>query len=76
MKKYLVCYWVERNDMPTDLEDIVEAESITEALKNFIQTHSNENITSITIIHDFIPRFEKYSEVFEYKESTINSPKT
>jgi hypothetical protein len=63
MKKYLVCYWVERNDEPRDLEDIVEAESITEALKNFIETHSDENITSISIIHDFIPRFDYGNDI-------------
>ena len=58
MNKYLVCYWVERNEEPRDLEDIVEAESIVEALKSFIETHSNENITSISIIPNFIPKFD------------------
>ena len=58
MKKYLVTYWAERNDVSTDLETFVEAESILEALKSFIKTHSNENITSISIIPNFIPKFD------------------
>lgn len=58
MKKYLVTYWAERNDMPTNLEDIVEADSILEALKEFLKTHSDRNITSISVIPNFIPRFD------------------
>ena len=58
MKKYLICYWAERNDVSTDLETFVEAESILEALKKFLETHSDRNITSISVISNFIPRFD------------------
>jgi len=44
--------------MFTDLETFVEAESILEALKEFLKTHSNENITSISVISNFIPKFD------------------
>jgi hypothetical protein len=58
MKKYLICYWAERNDVSTDLEDIVEANTIKEALNEFLRTHSDRNITSISVIPNFIPRFD------------------
>jgi hypothetical protein len=35
MKKYLICYWAERNDEATDLEEIVEATNIMEAVNTF-----------------------------------------
>jgi hypothetical protein len=57
MKKYLVCYWVERNDVATDLEDIVEADNISEALEKFKASTVYKSIDSIseTINFEFIP---------------------
>lgn len=36
MKKYLITYWTERNDEPTDIEIVIEAEGIIEATKKFL----------------------------------------
>ena len=57
MKKYLVCYWVERNDVATDLEGIVEADNISEALEKFKASTVFKSIDSIseTINFEFIP---------------------
>lgn len=57
MRKYLVCYWVERNDVATDLEDIVEADNISEALEKFKASKVFKSINSIseTINFEFIP---------------------
>lgn len=50
MKKYLVCYWTERNDVATDLEDIVEADNISEALEKFKASKVFKSIDSISEI--------------------------
>jgi hypothetical protein len=50
MKKYLVCYWVERNDVATDLEDVVEANNISEALEKFTASTVFKSIDSISLI--------------------------
>ena len=50
MKKYLICYWTERNDVATDLEDIVEANNIMEALEKFTASTVFKSIDSISII--------------------------
>jgi len=50
MKKYLVCYWAERNDEATDLETFVEADDITEALKKFKANNVFKSIDSISLI--------------------------
>jgi hypothetical protein len=50
MKKYLVCYWVERNDCATDLEDVVEANNISEALEKFKASKVFKSINSISEI--------------------------
>lgn len=50
MRKYLVCYWVERNDVATDLEDFVEADNITEALEKFKASTVFKSIDSISLI--------------------------
>ena len=57
MKKYLVCYWVERNDVATDLEEIVEADNIKEALDTFLDNTVCRKVTSISelINFNFIP---------------------
>jgi hypothetical protein len=48
MKKYLISYWIERNDEAVDLEKIVEADSILEALNNFVSTERFRKISSIS----------------------------
>lgn len=60
MKKYLICYWAERNDVATDLEDIVEAESMIEALQEFIDSRVFKSISSISVIinPDYEPDFD------------------
>lgn len=60
MKKYLVCYWAERNDCATDLESIVEADNIMEALKKFTASKVFKSIDSISLIvnHNYIPNFD------------------
>jgi hypothetical protein len=60
MKKYLVCYWAERNDEATDLETFVEADNITEALKKFKANNVFKSIDSISLIvnPNYIPDFD------------------
>jgi hypothetical protein len=60
MKKYLICYWAERNDEATDLETFVEAENITEALKKFKANNVFKSIDSISLIvnPNYIPDFD------------------
>lgn len=53
MKKYLVCYWTERNDVATDLEEIVEANNISEALEKFTANNIFKSIDSISLIMNF-----------------------
>jgi hypothetical protein len=35
MKNFLITYWAERNDEPTDIETIIQADTLTEALERF-----------------------------------------
>ena len=60
MRKYLICYWTERNDCATDLENIVEADNITEALKNFKTNNVFKSIDSISEIinPNYTPNFD------------------
>lgn len=60
MRKYLICYWTERNDVATDLEDIVEADNIREALDEFITTTVFRKINSISEIinPNYTPNFD------------------
>lgn len=53
MRKYLVCYWTERNDVATDLEDVVEADNISEALDKFKDSTVYKSIDSISEIINF-----------------------
>lgn len=53
MKKYLICYWTEQNDVCTDFEDIVEANNIMEALEIFATSKVFKSISSISEIIDF-----------------------
>jgi|688.fasta_scaffold307277_2 hypothetical protein len=60
MKKYLVCYWAERNDEATDLEEIVEATNIMEAVRNFTKgKRILKRITSVSEITNtnYTPNF-------------------
>ena len=38
MKDFLITYWAEQNDEPTDIEIIIQAESLTDALYIFNKT--------------------------------------
>jgi hypothetical protein len=60
MKKYLICYWAERNDEATDLEDFVEADNIMEALRKFTSNNVFKSIDSISLIvnPNYIPEFD------------------
>lgn len=60
MKRYLVCYWTERNDVATDLEQIVEANNITQALKKFKANNVFKSIDSISLIvnPNYTPNFD------------------
>lgn len=59
MKKYLICYWTERNDVATDLEQIVEADNITQALKKFKANNVFKSIDSVSLIvnPNYTPNF-------------------
>lgn len=60
MRRYLVCYWTERNDVATDLEEIVEADNIMEALKKFTADNVFKSIDSISLIvnPNYTPDFD------------------
>jgi hypothetical protein len=60
MKKYLICYWAERNDVATDLEQIVEADNIMQALEKFTANNVFKSIDSISLIvnPNYIPDFD------------------
>jgi len=53
MKKYLVSYWTERDDVATDLEHVVESDNITEALEKFKASKVYKSIDSISEIINF-----------------------
>ncbi len=57
MRKYLICYYVEKNDVCTDLEVIVEAADIRHALYEFEMNNRFKRITSISelVNVNFIP---------------------
>jgi hypothetical protein len=65
MKKYLICYWAERNDEATDLETFVEADNITEALKKFKANNVFKSIDSISLIVN-----PNYTPDFDYETKT------
>lgn len=60
MKRYLICYWTERNDVSTDLEEIVEADNIMEALEKFTSSRVFKSIDSVSLIvnPNYIPDFD------------------
>jgi hypothetical protein len=47
MREYLICYLAERNDVCADLETIVEAPNIKEALDDFLSNNIVKRVTSI-----------------------------
>lgn len=59
MRNYLICYWAERNDCATDLEEIVEADNIMEALEKFTANSVFKSIDSVSLLvnHNYIPDF-------------------
>ena len=50
MRRYLICYWTERNDCSTDLETFVEADNMMEALEKFTANNVFKSIDSISLI--------------------------
>ena len=60
MKKYLICYWAERNDCATDLETFVEADNMMEALEKFTANNVFKSIDSVSLIvnPNYIPDFD------------------
>ena len=60
MRKYLICYWTEKNDVSTDVEDIVEAKDIIEALVEFSKSKIIRRVTSVSEIpnSNYIPNFD------------------
>jgi hypothetical protein len=50
MRKYLICYWAERNDCATDLEKFVEADNMMEALEKFTANNVFKSIDSVSLI--------------------------
>ena len=60
MRRYLVCYWTERNDVSTDLEEIVEADNIMDALEKFTANNVFRSIDSVSLIvnHNYRPEFD------------------
>ena len=64
MRKYLICYWTERNDECTDIETFVEADNITEALKKFKTNNVFKSIDSISEIinPNYTPNFNYENE--------------
>ena len=65
MRKYLICYWAERNDCATDLEKIVEADNMMEALEKFTANNVFKSIDSISIIVN-----PNYTPNFDYETRT------
>lgn len=60
MRRYLICYWTERNDVSTDLEEIVEADNIMDALEKFTANSVFKSIDSVSLIvnHNYRPEFD------------------
>ena len=60
MRRYLICYWTERNDCATDLETFVEADNMMEALEKFTANNVFKSIDSISLIvnPNYTPDFD------------------
>jgi hypothetical protein len=50
MRKYLICYWTERNDVATDLEEFINADNMMEALEKFTANNVFKSIDSVSLI--------------------------
>ena len=51
MSRYVIKYWMEINDEPTDVEVIIEANDLIEAMKKFIDSRSiYRKIESIALL--------------------------
>ena len=66
MRNYLICYWAERNDCATDLEEIVEADNMMEALEKFTANSVFKSIDSVSLLVN-----SNYTPDFNYKNETI-----
>jgi len=55
MKRYLICYWEERNDVATDLEELVDAEDIKDALNKFVGNQKKISSISVVTNHFYKP---------------------
>jgi hypothetical protein len=62
MRRYLICYWTERNDECTDLEKFIDADNIMEALEKFTASTVFKSIDSISLIVN-----PNYRPNFDYK---------
>jgi len=60
MRRYLICYWTERNDECTDLEEFIDADNIMEALEKFTASSVFKRVTSVSEIvnHNYRPDFD------------------
>jgi hypothetical protein len=60
MRRYLICYWEERNDIATDLEELIDAEDIKDALDEFSKTKNHKKISSISVVanHFYTPNLD------------------
>jgi len=65
MRKYLICYWTERNDEATDLETFVEADNMMEALEKFTANNVFKSIDSVSLIVN-----PNYIQEFDYETRT------
>ena len=65
MRNYLICYWAERNDCATDLEEIVEADNMMEALEKFTANSVFKSIDSVSLLvnPNYIPDFNYETRV-------------
>jgi hypothetical protein len=66
MRKYLICYWAERNDCATDLETFVEADNMMEALEKFTANNVFKSIDSVSLLVN-----PNYIPDFNYQKQTI-----
>lgn len=55
MKRYLICYWEERNDVATDLEELIDAEDIKDALDKFKENYKKISSISVVTNHFYTP---------------------
>jgi hypothetical protein len=65
MRKYLICYWTERNDECTDVEKFVEADNMMEALEKFTANNVFKSIDSVSLIVN-----PNYIQEFDYETRT------